>query len=141
MSTEVVDQIIPDFETAASLGLVVKYQEERMAKAAEFNQNLSYVIGRMRALMTSVVLQMQENQQTFAQQIAQIQAIVQNAPAAYDTLQKIGAELEKDNSTEGALFNAIGSKADINSLESALTELNALFMDMSNEINKLGASS
>ena len=87
--SEVVDQVVPDYETAVANGALIKYPEngERMAKATEFNQNIIYLNGKMRDLFTAVIQQMQENQRVFNEQISAIQAIVTNSPAVEDTLQ------------------------------------------------------
>ncbi len=139
--SEVVDQIIPDFDTAASQGLIIKYPEngERQAKAAEFNQNMKYVIDRMRLLMTSVIAQMQENQRVFNEQITVLQDVVKNAPEAYSTLQKIGVEMLKDDNTETAILNAINTKADSDKMQEGLAQIQTAFNDLIAEIDKLGA--
>jgi hypothetical protein len=139
--SEVVDQIIPDFDTSVYQGLIIKYPEngERQAKAAEFNQNMKYVIDRMRLLMTSVIEQMQENQRVFNEQITVLQDVVKNAPEAYSTLQKIGAEMLKDDNTETAILNAINTKADSDKMQEGLAQIQTAFNDLIAEIDKLGA--
>lgn len=74
-----------------------------------------------------------EGKASIAQVDGRITAIVGGAPAAYDTLQEIAAQLQADQSASGALVaNLTSLRADLDALEAAIgepdTDFAALFL-------------